>query len=193
MSGARVTSRYPRAVTLPGHLASGPRARCRGRPSWPPHLRRPPRDRFRVFADARAFRGPCRASLEPRKRNTLFSLSRLSRIFLNTCPEARPLTPPAREKFFSSLDLHVSVLENNTRVLTRFANAPASASSRLVFAQASFFRGPVARGVRAGRRRAVFTDTGHAERERKYTYTCDCKTNFLLSIERVLTLPRRRR
>lgn len=177
MSGARVTSRYPRAVTLPGHPASGPRARCRGRPSWPPHLRRPPRDRFRVFADARAFRGPCRASLEPRKRNTLF-VSSFPNFFEHVPRGSSPDSARARKVFFSSLDLHVSVLKKNTRVLTRFANAPASASSRLVFAQASLFRGPVARGVRAGRRRAVFTDTRHAERERKYTYTCDCKTNF---------------
>lgn len=132
-----------------------------------------------VFAFSRTC-GPFedRAARRWNRENGTRSLSRLSRTFLNTCPEARPLTPPAREKFFSSLDLHVSVLKKNTRVLTRFANAPASASSRLVFAQASFFRGPVARGVRAGRWRAVFTDTGHAERERKYTYTCDCKTNF---------------
>lgn len=93
-----------------------------------------------VFAFSRT-RGPFedRAARRWNRENGTRSLSRLSRIFLNTCPEARPLTPPAREKFFSSLDLHVSVLKNNTRVLTRFANAPASASSRLVFAQAFFF------------------------------------------------------
>lgn len=48
MSGAWIASRYPRAVTLPGHPAPGPRARRRGRPSWPPHLRRPPRDPARA-------------------------------------------------------------------------------------------------------------------------------------------------
>jgi hypothetical protein len=42
MSGVWTTSRCPHSVTLPGHYASGFRARCRGRPFWSPHLRARP-------------------------------------------------------------------------------------------------------------------------------------------------------
>ena len=71
---------------------------------------------------------------------------------LNTRREARPLTPPAREKVFLSR-LARNGPEKEPRVLTRFANAPASKSRLVSSSRRSgvFFRGPVARGVRAGR------------------------------------------
>ena len=93
MSGARIALRYPCAVTLPGHSAPGPRARCRGRPSWLPHLRRPPRDPAR----ASQARGPFEdraARRSNRKKGTL--VSRSSEPRLVPIPPARPFFPDPR-------------------------------------------------------------------------------------------------
>ena len=143
-SSAGTTGATPRtAVLAPSPSSPAPRPRSR-------------------FAGARASRGPCRASLEPRIGNT--------RRF------AKP-REPRREHQLSFFRSVFYVLEPRVRVLTRVASRTPPPPPSFLFAQASTraSREPVTKDVRrqtGGVRATRYASSSRKQREKIHVGTC---------------------